>query len=929
MSILSLPDGIAAGTAIGRYIVDRRLGSGGMGVVYAAREVDEGRPVAIKVLANGLNDERDRARFLREGRTAAAIDHPNVVYVYNTEELDGRQAIVMELVTGGTLEDRVAAHGPLPWQDAVSATLEIVAGLEAAEQQGILHRDIKPANIFVGSSGEMKVGDFGLSRPVEQADHLRLTQTGMFMGTPVCSSPEQMLGEALDVRSDIYAVGATLYYLLTGGYPFKADSAVQLISQVLQGAPTAVDAKRADVPASVSLVVMRCLARERTHRYATYPALREALESCLDTALRPATPGRRAAAFLLDGLGVATVVLPLAWLLAGAPRSYTSEGDRVFDLLAFLGMLLLGVMEGRLGFSPGKRLLGLRVCTVSGLPVGARKGLARAFAANLDTAWTALLIAPGLATATTERIDRWLWAVLAVALFGRARKANGWLAEHDRVTSTRVVHRRVRRGQMSPRALPKGGMPTDIAEVDRVGPYQVLGRVRGTSGVLVAREPELERRMWLVPRNALSGWTRDPGTGKSRETAPRWVAEIRTDEGHWEVFAALDGEPLASRLRRDCPWPQARQWLEDVATEADERRDDRETSALRDYWYVSAANRLVWLPFRVVDELGMTTPASADSRFPAQQLATALLARPAALTLRDYPMSARTHLERIASTSVTGGTLADLLRDEAHHSGQVTRLRRLASLSVLPALILLLGLTTAGEVKRGTEFWENVSLVEWVSGRSANRTGEESVATLIRARLAPRHEPGDTSRVALIANLREEFSEREKIVLDSLLAGGTIPSSVDSALAYGRIRKLRGGSAMGWIHPWLLQAARVQVGAGIASMILALIVTLLFGRGALLRLTGLGVAGVDGRRAPRWRVVARAAVPLAYVPLVLAQGQIWMVVRRLVPASLDTAGPLLPYLLLVAGVVLHGISAWRDPGRSLLEQLTATRVVRE
>ena len=213
---------ITPGTTLGRYALERELGRGGMGVVYAAREQDTGRTVALKLLAEGADAATDRARFLREGRVAAAIDHPHVVYVYRTEEIDGRLAIAMELVPDGTLEQKIATRGPLPWEEAVRDILQIIEGLEAAASLGILHRDIKPSNVFVGAHDEMKVGDFGLSRPVDQVEQVRLTQTGMFLGTPVCSSPEQLLGETLDVRSDIYAVGATFYFLLTGRYPYEA-----------------------------------------------------------------------------------------------------------------------------------------------------------------------------------------------------------------------------------------------------------------------------------------------------------------------------------------------------------------------------------------------------------------------------------------------------------------------------------------------------------------------------------------------------------------------------------------------------------------------------------------------------------------------------------------------------------------------------------
>ncbi len=173
---------LSPGQQFGNYRIERLLGRGGMGAVYAAEQVDDGRQVAVKVLTSGLGSAEDRERFIREGHTAASINHPNTVYVYRTEEIDGLPTITMELVDGGTLEEKVERNGPLSIAEAINDTLQVIDGLEAAQKLGILHRDIKPANCFVGPRGEVKVGDFGLSRPVEQVEQSRLTQTGLFSG---------------------------------------------------------------------------------------------------------------------------------------------------------------------------------------------------------------------------------------------------------------------------------------------------------------------------------------------------------------------------------------------------------------------------------------------------------------------------------------------------------------------------------------------------------------------------------------------------------------------------------------------------------------------------------------------------------------------------------------------------------------------------
>ena len=198
----------------GGYRILRLLGKGGMGAVYEAEELASGRRVALKVLGHSLDSADTRKRFIREGRLAASINHPNSVYVFGTEEIEGAPVITMELVPGGTLHERVKDGGPMPVADAVDAILQIIAGLEAAHAVGILHRDIKPSNCFIEPSGTVKVGDFGLSISTLSRGDSALTLAGSILGTPEFSSPEQLRGEELNVRSDIYSVGMTLYYLL-------------------------------------------------------------------------------------------------------------------------------------------------------------------------------------------------------------------------------------------------------------------------------------------------------------------------------------------------------------------------------------------------------------------------------------------------------------------------------------------------------------------------------------------------------------------------------------------------------------------------------------------------------------------------------------------------------------------------------------------
>ena len=306
-----MPFLFAPGQRFGPYLIVRPLGKGGMGQVYEAEETESGRRVAMKILSRGLGDDEERDRFLREGQLAASLSHPNTVYVFGTTEVQGFPVIAMELAPGGTLKELVVEGKPLTPAAAVDAILQVIAGLDAAAALGILHRDIKPSNCFVDRDGRVLVGDFGLSMTTLARDEETLAVAGTIMGTPGFASPEQLRGEALDVRSDIYSVGATLYYLLTGRPPFEDKSIVTLMTRVATEAPPVVTTFRQDVPARLAALVAKCLSKTPGERYASYPVLTAALEPFRSAALTPARPGRRFLAGFLDSYVAAIPVIPL------------------------------------------------------------------------------------------------------------------------------------------------------------------------------------------------------------------------------------------------------------------------------------------------------------------------------------------------------------------------------------------------------------------------------------------------------------------------------------------------------------------------------------------------------------------------------------------------------------------------------------------
>jgi formylglycine-generating enzyme required for sulfatase activity/predicted Ser/Thr protein kinase len=285
--------------AIGRYEILEKLGEGGMGVLYRARDTRLGRTVALKLLRpESHQDPERRERFFREARAASALNHPNIVTVYDVDTApDGSDYIAMEHVEGRSL-DRRLAEGPLPVDEALRHAIEIAQALAAAHAAGIVHRDLKPANVMLTRSGQVKVLDFGLAKLVAPAEGMsaesaetltrdQATRTGVVLGTPAYMSPEQARGERVDARSDVFSFGTLLYEMLGGRRPFTGQSVADLLSSILRDDPPRLDALRPDLPRDLVDVVARCLARDRDRRYASAEGLLEALLACQTRLARP------------------------------------------------------------------------------------------------------------------------------------------------------------------------------------------------------------------------------------------------------------------------------------------------------------------------------------------------------------------------------------------------------------------------------------------------------------------------------------------------------------------------------------------------------------------------------------------------------------------------------------------------------------------
>ena len=240
---------LTSGTRFGCYEILTPLGAGGMGEVYRATDTKLGRHVAIKILPEAFALDADRlARFQREARTLASLNHPNIAAIYGIEESGGMRTLVMELVEGEDLSTLVA-HGPLPLADALPLAKQIAGALEAAHDQGIVHRDLKPANIRVRADGTIKVLDFGLAKAIDPAGGSgadptysptftspAMTQAGMILGTAAYMAPEQARGRAVDRRADIWAFGCIFYEMVTGRRAFAGDDITETLAAVVRDA---------------------------------------------------------------------------------------------------------------------------------------------------------------------------------------------------------------------------------------------------------------------------------------------------------------------------------------------------------------------------------------------------------------------------------------------------------------------------------------------------------------------------------------------------------------------------------------------------------------------------------------------------------------------------------------------------------------------
>lgn len=899
------------GEVFGPYTIARQLGRGGMGEVYEARHAETGRVVALKVLRGRLNQREDRARFLREGQLAASISHPHTVYIFGSEEIDGLPVISMQLVTGGTLRDRVVDRGPLPVAEAVDAVLDIISGLDAAESAGILHRDIKPSNCFVDADGRIKVGDFGLSISVDA----REGRSAGFQGTPQYAPPEQLRGEDLDVRADIYAVGATLFYLLTGKPVFEAPNFGELVEKVKTEAPRSPLVLQPKLPKALAAIVLRCLAKDRSARPASYTELA--------TALRPfgglTVPARRGLRLTAGAIDACVIAVPL-WFLRETGAYKASIGNVSASVDAdhwtiIVGVLYFALAEWRWGATLGKRLCGLRVVSDSG-ELTWRQTLTRAliyYAPYIPVVLAARVVGERALADFLVRHPVALGVasmgplVLTLALFATMRRRNGLATVHDLLTHSRVVqtrHAELRRAE--PIASVVNAGPVDTAP-RRLGSFEVGRELAALPGgrLLEGADVVLRRRVWVVEVEAGA-----PATASERREVDRvgrlhWLAGARSPHENWDAFEAPHGA-LVHPIPGESPWRSVRGWLNDLAAELEacERVGLMPTLSLDRVW-IRHDGRAVLLDFPGPG----ARPGTSEELTPLQLLDAVGRLAFGHPTGTPMPVSAVEMLDRWRRTA--GVSLSDVQRDLALVSmspDHIARGRRLVpfAASAVPLILMMIAaliatsqsnrsfspqsirmLALLGERQKATDPIVQHNIDVYLAGTMADRLDKESVwAPFVKS---------DDEDVAALRKIAREAARLHPSAAEVSAATAAIQKQLAASDVGGEWWTQKAGGGESVSEKMTVVIALLMTGSGMVFLS-GLLSVVLRPSGLIMSAMGLAVLSASGREVSRMRALWRLTI--TWLPaLVYGALLAWPLTR----GAMQRPAPVLATIALLAG----------------------------
>jgi eukaryotic-like serine/threonine-protein kinase len=565
---------------VGGYDLGEMLGQGGMGRVFRADD-STGRSVALKLLSPDLARSPEAlARFKQEGLIASQINHPHCVFVHRVDDDAGTPFIAMELMTGQTLKDLVVKNGPLPYVEVVRLILQCVDGLVEAHSLGMIHRDIKPANCYLDDDGNVKIGDFGLARSL--VSDSELTQTGAFLGTPLFASPEQLLGQSIDARSDIYSLSATMYYLLAGKAPFESPHAAQVIARIASSDPPSFQSAGVEVPAALEQIVMKGLSRDASKRYASFAQMRSDLLAIIEPKAEPTSLTRRSFAWLLDYFIITSIVAVLMFSFANLKE--LQEKSILTNLFGMAVVFLYYVLsESIFAATLGKAALRVKVVDAK---TGGRASIMRILARAAFTVivssifFMAVKVAipdlsppmEGLLIAVTFALN--LGILCSTWWYTRKRQlANDWVSGTE--CRTRVGLRASIRSAIS---LPSWKLPVkaiqslDALVPSSLGRFEVTGEIDCQSTAPGVRwftglDKQLERAIWIA-------YLTDPATPfdelqshKPKSVRLRFIEEGSTSDCRWFAFVAPDSIPVmeCAKLGIQFPWPITRSILGEVA----------------------------------------------------------------------------------------------------------------------------------------------------------------------------------------------------------------------------------------------------------------------------------------------------------------------------------------------------------------------------
>jgi eukaryotic-like serine/threonine-protein kinase len=608
---------------ISGYRLGELLGQGGMGRVFRAED-SSGHAVALKLLSPDLACSSEAmARFKQEGLIASQINHPHCVFVHRVDEDAGTPFIAMELMTGKTLKDIVLERGPLPCTDAVRLILQCIEGLIEAHSLGMIHRDIKPANCYLDEEGNVKIGDFGLARSL--VSDSELTQTGAFLGTPLFASPEQLLGQSIDARSDIYSLTATLYFLLAGKAPFESPHAAQVIARIASSDPPSFASVEIDVPPDLERIVMKGLARDASKRYDSFAQMRDDLKCIVAPKPKATSLTRRSLAWIADYF-VVTTIISLVLFMCFKANELRDKSLAVNALGGLLLFLYYFISEACFATSLGKAAMRIKVYNVADqCRLTIRQALLRSasyalitssllllfkwFLPDMSSAFEGFLVVAILLANVGILLSSW-WAT------GKRQLLHDWLSFTECRTDYGARSQIVSTLSLPAWSLPLASGPNSDSDTPKtLGRFRIDGRIQSdaAAGVewLTGNDPQLDRCVWIAcfADKSIEYEEQLQRLPKSRRL--RYIDEGLEPRYRWFAYVAAEGVPLRECLASNIqfPWPITRSLLGAFA--GDSTRDasvaqeaispERPAPWSPKRWWIDSAGRLSLVDFEYRD----------------------------------------------------------------------------------------------------------------------------------------------------------------------------------------------------------------------------------------------------------------------------------------------------------------------------------------